>query len=379
MSYIRMSSHNDLKYWVGFSKIPGIGRARVSQLIGHFSTLEHAWKGSAAALRQAGLDTKTVDNIVNLRPKISLDAEMDRLERHKVKALPCDSAAYPQRLKEIYDFPAVLYVRGDLLAEDECCLAVVGTRRATVYGRQVTEEIVSDLSRNKVTIVSGLAKGIDSVAHRAAIEADGRTVAIFASGLDIVYPAENASLAREIMEHGSLISEHPLGTRPKADNFPRRNRIMSGLSLGVLVVEAGESSGALITANQALEQNRDVFAVPGSILSPASRGTNHLIQQGAKLVRNCADILEELNLAAVMTQQLEMRPLTSTDATELSLLKLLSREPVHIDEICRNSGLAAPLVSSTLTVMELEGKVKQVGGMHYVLAREMSDQYQTTG
>jgi len=311
-----------------------------------------------------------------LRPRISLDAEMDGLKQYKVKVLTCDSSAYPQRLKEIYDYPPVLYVRGNLLPEDECCLAVVGTRRATVYGRQVTEEIVSDLARNKVTIVSGLAKGIDSVAHRAAIEAGGRTVAVFACGLDIVYPAENAKLAREVMEHGALISEYPLGTRPKADNFPRRNRIMSGLSLGVLVVEAGEKSGALITANQALEQNREVFAVPGSILSPASRGANHLIQEGAKLVRNHVDVLEELNLA-MMAQQLEMKELLPADETESLLLKQLSHEPTHIDELCRNSGLAAALVSSTITMMELKGMVKHVGGMNYALLREMREEYQT--
>ncbi|MBM4447199.1 MAG: DNA-protecting protein DprA [Chloroflexi bacterium] len=371
-----MTTEDGLKYWVGFSKVPGIGRVKISQLLEHFTTLEHAWKASAGELKRAGLDSKTVDNIVNLRLRISPDAEMDSLKQYKVKVLTCDSSAYPQRLKEIYDFPPVLYVRGDLLSEDECCLAVVGTRRATVYGRQVTEEIVSDLARSGITIVSGLAKGIDSVAHRAALQVSARTIAVFACGLDIVYPAENAKLAREIMEHGALMSEYPLGTKPKADNFPRRNRIMSGLSFGVLVVEAGESSGALITANQALEQNREVFAVPGSILSPASRGTNHLIQEGAKLVRNYVDILEELNLA-IMAQQLEMKELLPVDETEALLLKQLSREPTHIDEICRNSSLAAALVSSALTMMELKGMVKQIGGMNYVLAREMREEYQT--
>ena len=371
-----MTSADELKYWVGFSKMPGIGRVKISQLLGHFTTMENAWKASAGELKRAGLDSKTVDNIVNLRPRISLDAEIDGLKQHKVKVLTYDSVAYPQRLREIYDYPPVLYVRGNLLPEDECCLAVVGTRRATVYGRQVTEEIVSDLARNKITIVSGLAKGIDSVAHRAAIEAGGRTIAVFACGLDIVYPAENAKLAREVMEHGALISEYPLGTRPKADNFPRRNRIMSGVSLGVLVVEAGESSGALITANQAVEQNREVFAIPGSILSPASRGTNHLIQEGAKLVRNYVDVLEELNLA-IMAQQLEMKELLPADETESLLLKQLSHEPTHIDELCRNSGLEAALVSSTLTMMELKGMVKHVGGMNYALLKEMKEEYQT--
>ena len=370
-----MASADELKYWVGFSRMPSIGRVKLSQLREHFITLAHAWKASTGELRKAGLDSKSADTIVNLRPRISLDAEMENLKRYKVKVLTCDSPGYPQRLKEIYDYPPVLYVRGNLLPEDECCLAVVGTRRASVYGRQVTEEIVSDLARNKIAIVSGLAKGIDSVAHRAALGANGRTIAVFACGLDIVYPAENAELARAIMERGALISEYPLGTRPKADNFPRRNRIMSGLSLGVLVVEAGESSGALITANQALEQNRDVFAVPGSILSPASKGTNHLIQEGAKLVRDHVDILEELNLAMV-AQQLEMKELLPTDETESLLLKQLGNEPTHIDEVCRQSALAAGLVSSTLTMMELKGMVKQVGGMNYVLTREAREEYQ---
>jgi len=371
-----MTAADELKYWIAFSRIPGIGRVKLSQLREHFTTLGHAWKASTGELKKAGLDSKSVDIIVNLRSKISPDAEMESLKQYKVKVLTCDSPDYPQRLKEIYDFPPVLYVRGNLLPEDECCLAVVGTRRATVYGRQVTEEIVRDLARNKITIISGLAKGIDSVAHRATLEAHGRTIAVFACGLDIVYPAENAKLAYEIMEHGALISEYPLGARPKADNFPRRNRIMSGMSLGVLVVEAGESSGALITANQAVEQNRDVFAVPGSILSPASRGTNNLIQEGAKLVRNYVDILEELNLAMV-AQQLEMKELLPADETESLLLKQLSTEPTHIDEVCRQSGLAAAVVGSTLAIMELKGMVKQVGGMNYVLARETREEYQT--
>lgn len=369
-----MRDADELKYWVGFTKIPGIGRAKFSQLIEYFTSLEYAWKALPGELKQAGLDSRTVDTIANFRPRIFPEKEMENLKQYNVKVLTCNSPAYPKRLKEIYDYPPVLYVRGNLLPEDECSLAVVGTRRATIYGRQVTEEIVSDLARNKITIISGLAKGIDSVAHRAALEAGGRTIAVFACGLDIVYPAENAKLAREIMEHGALISEYPLGTKPKADNFPRRNRIMSGLSLGVLVVEAGETSGALITANQALEQNREVFAVPGSILSPASKGTNKLIQEGAKLVRNYIDILEELNLAAI-AQQLEMKELLPTDETESMILKQLSQGPTHIDDICRNSRLTTALVSSTLAMLELKGMVKQVGRLNYVLARALREEH----
>lgn len=366
---------NELKYWVSFSKVPGIGRVKISQLLEYFITLAVAWDAPAAELKKAGLDSKSVTAIVSLRSRIIPDAEIDNLNKYKVKAITCNSPDYPQRLKEIHDYPPIIYIRGTLLSEDECCVAVVGTRRSTAYGRQVTEEIVTDLSKNRITIVSGLAKGIDSIAHRAALDAGGRTIAIFASGLDTVYPAENVRLAREIIERGALISEYPLGTRPKADNFPRRNRILSGVSLGVLVVEAGEKSGALITAEQALQQNREVFAIPGSILSPTSRGTNNLLQQGAKLVRNYLDILEELNLAMV-TQQLEMKELLPTDRTESLLLKQLSAEPTHIDEICRQSGLAAALVGGTLTMMELKGMVKQVGGMNYVLAREIRKEYQ---
>ncbi len=369
-----MANENELKYWVGFSNIPGIGRVKISHMLDYFGTLDNAWKAAGSELKKAGIDQKLATTIVNLRPKIALDAEMEKLNRYKVTAITYDSPDYPKRLKEIHDYPPIIYVRGSLLPQDECCLAIVGTRRATAYGRQVTEEIVGDLARNNITIVSGLAKGIDSIGHRAALKAGGRTVAVFGCGLDIVYPAENANLAREIMEHGALISEYPLGTRPKADNFPRRNRIMSGLSLGVLVIEAGDKSGALITTEQALMQNREVFAIPGSILSPTSRGTNHLIQQGAKLVINYLDILEELNLAMV-AQQLEMKELLPTNETESLLLKHLAGEPVHIDEVCRQSGLSTSEVSSTLAMMELKGMVKQMGGMTYILARETRDEY----
>jgi DNA processing protein len=363
-----MVSTEELKYWVAFSGIPGIGRVRISQLKGCFGSLQAAWQAPEGKLRQAGLDSRSTDALVTLRPRISLDAEMEKLERYKVKAFVYEDPLYPSRLKEIYDYPPVVYVRGSLPSEDEPCLAIVGTRRPTIYGRQVTEEIVSDLARSRITIVSGLARGIDSVAHRAALDAGGRTVAVCGSGLDIVYPGENAKLAQAITEQGALVSEYPLGVRPKAENFPLRNRIMSGLSLGVLVVEAGERSGALITAHQAAEQNREVFAIPGSILSPASQGTNRLIQEGAKLVRNYTDILQELNLTIVV-QQVEIDGFSPADETESAILGQLSSEPNHIDEICRCSGLSMPEVSSTLAMLELKGIARQVGNMNYVLAR----------
>jgi DNA processing protein len=357
-----MVSADELKYWVAFSGIPGIGRVRISQLKEYFGSLQDAWKAPQGKLKQAGLDSRSIDALVALRPRISLDAEMEKLERYRVKVLVCDDPLYPSRLKEIYDYPPVLYVRGNLPVQDEPCLAVVGTLRPTIYGRQVTEEIVADLARSKITVVSGLARGIDSVAHRAVLDAGGQTVAVFGSGLDIVYPGENAKLAQAIMEHGALVSEYPLGVKPKAENFPLRNRIMSGLSLGVLVVEAGERSGALITAHQAVEQNREVFAIPGSILSPASQGTNRLIQEGAKLVRNYTDILQELNLSIVV-QQAEIKEFSPADEIESAILEQLTSEPNHIDEICRRSGLTMPEVSSTLAMLELKG-IARTSGEH---------------
>jgi DNA processing protein len=366
---------SDLKYWVGFNRIQGIGRARFSQLEGYFGDLERAWKASPAELRTAGLDTKSVESIIVSRPDISPDAELEKLERHHIRALTWNDPDFPARLKEIYDVPPLLYVKGNITQEDEWTIAVVGTRRATIYGREVTERLVNDLVRNRITVVSGLARGIDSIAHRTALEAGGRTIAVFACGLDEVYPPENVKLAQAIMEHGALVSEHPLGTRPKKEHFPLRNRIMSGLSLGVLVIEGDVNSGAMITANRALEQNREVFAVPGNVLSPASRGTNRLIKEGAKLVSDVQDILEELNLTMI-PQQLEMRDVVPENETESVILKHLSFEPTHIDTVCRTSCLPIATVSSTLAMMELKGLVRQMGGMNYIIAREARTDYQ---
>ena len=367
-------SRKDIKYRVGFSFVPSIGRVRLSQLESYFGNLEDAWNATPAELKRARLDDNSIRAITSWRPKISLEDEMEKLERYGVKAFSWHDDGYPSRLKEIYDYPPILYTRGSLLPEDEWCLAVVGTRRATAYGRQVTEEIVSDLARSRITIASGLAKGIDTVAHKSALDAGGRSIAVFACGLDNTYPSENKNLAERIMERGALISEYPMGTRPRPEHFPRRNRIISGLSLGVMVTEAGQSSGALITANLALEQNREVLAIPGSILSLASKGTNHLIQEGAKLVQNHMDILEELNLTAV-AQQMEMKEIIPESETESILLKQLSTEPAHIDEICQSSNLPVSTVSSNLAMMELKGLVKAVGGMKYVLAREARQEY----
>ena len=357
---------SDVSYWVGFSLIPGIGASRCQRLLGSFGDLGMAWRASPAELGRAGLDAKAVEAVVTWRDAIDLDREMERLAKHNVVAVPMDSPGYPEHLRHIYGPPIVLYVRGRLETRDEWAIAVVGTRRATAYGREVTQRIVSALARSGVTIVSGLARGIDSHAHQAALEAGGRTVAVLGSGLDIIYPADNAQLARRVVENGALVSEFPLGTKPDAQNFPVRNRIISGLSLGTLVVEAGEGSGALLTAGFALDQGRDVFAVPGSVFSRASTGTNRLIQQsGAKLTTSADDVLQELNLRMV-PQQMEMRQLLPENETEATLLNLLKGDPAHIDELVRSTALPAAEIGATLTVMELKGMVRHLGGKMYV-------------
>jgi DNA processing protein len=364
----------DLRYWLGFSLVPGIGPVRFGQLEAHFKTLKAAWEAGAPELRAAGLEDSIVRSIVQVRPRIDLESEWDKLEKLDIRIITHHDADYPSRLKEIHDRPALLFIRGDFKPGDEWCVSVVGTRQPTIYGRQVAEEIAAGLASARITVVSGLAKGIDAISHKAAIEAGGRTLAVVGGGLDNIYPSENTELARRVVQNGVLISEYPPGTRPRPENFPRRNRILSGLCLGVLVVEAGESSGALITAQLALEQNREVFAVPGSILSPASVGTNKLIQDGAKLVRRVGDILEELNLTAA-AHQTEMKVILPASDTESEILKHIGAVPVHIDEICQTSGLAASIVSGTLAMMELKGMVKQVGAMNFALVRELREPY----
>ncbi len=369
------ASSGETKYWAAFSRIPGVGRVRYLALLRQFGRLSDAWRAGPGDLKAAGLDDCIVRLITTGRPDIDPDAEMERLVETGVRALTWDDAAYPPRLKETDDPPPVLYVRGDLREADEWAVSVVGTRRPTPYGRQLAEEFSHQLASNRICVVSGLARGVDAIAHRTALQAGGRTIAVLACGLDIVYPPEHAKLAREIIENGALVSDYPLGTQPRGDYFPRRNRIMSGMSLGVLVVEGDLKSGALITARLAVEQNREVFAVPGSIFSPQSRGTNAIIQRGeAKLVLCVEDVLEELNLTMV-PQQMEMQELMPATDTEAGILRHISKEPVHIDEVCRQSGLPVSTVSSLLAMMELKGLVRQMGPMAYVRAREAQASY----
>ena len=373
-------------YWLALNRVPHLGAVRFRRLEAYFGDLSNAWNAGVGELRAAGMEGKVASEIGAAHQRTSPDAEVERLRRAGVESLNWHDASYPARLKEISDPPPVLYVKGRLLPSDELAVAVVGTRNATAYGREAAAHLASDLARQGITIVSGLARGIDSVAHRAALDSGGRTIAAVASGLDIVYPKEHTGMFQRIAEQGAAISELPLGTRPDRRRFPRRNRLISGISLGTLVVEAGESSGALLTVKHALEQDREVFCVPGTIFSPASRGTNRLIQEGAKLVLDSNDVLEELNLS-VVAQQMELQitapagqmPETTIQIppgdAEAELLGYLGEEPLHIDDILRRCRLPVASVNGLLTMLELKGLVKQVGGTHYVRMREATLTY----
>jgi DNA processing protein len=362
-------SEGDVRYWVGFNKVPGIGAARLRALLDYFGDLEIAWRAHEHDLLQAGLDRRSLANLLKIRKELDLDGELARLARTGVQVLTWDDAGYPPNLRQAYNAPPVLYVRGRIETRDEWAVAVVGTRRATVHGKEAARFIATGLAQAGVTVVSGLALGIDAVGHRAALDAGGRTIAVLGCGVDVTYPARNARLAAEIVERGALVSEYALGTRPEARNFPPRNRIISGLTLGTVVVEGDMGSGALITAGFAAEQGREVFAVPGYIFARTSRGTNHLIQQGAKMVCQVSDVLEELNLTMV-SEQAQARTVIPENETEAVLLEHLSAEPVHVDSLGRAVDLPISQVTSTLALMELKGMVRQVGGMSYVVARE---------
>lgn len=368
---------SDLKYWLGFNRVHGIGPAKVQTILDYFGSLAAAWQATELQLAQIGLDRRAIQNLQQTRTELDLDKALAEVEAAGVRLLTWESAEYPAYLRELPGAPPLLYVRGALQERDQWAVAVVGTRRLTAYGRQVTHELVTGLVRHNITIVSGLARGIDAIAHKTAVDLNGRTIAVLGSGVDSIYPAEHRQLAQTIAAgHGAVVSEYPLGTQPEAKNFPPRNRIISGLSLGVLIVEAGERSGALITANFAAEQNRDVFAVPGNITSPASKGPNLLIQQGARVVTRVEDILEELNMFMVAEQTAVQMALPQT-TEEIALYAHLSTQPTHIDELSRSSGLPAATVSSTLTIMELKGMVQAVGGMNYVLCREPDPVYKS--
>lgn len=375
-SIVNRKSKMDKRYWVGFNLVKGIGAVRLRALREHFGDLSLAWQAPLDALQAAGLSQKIAERVIQARASVDLDGFMEQIAAQGIQVLTWEDEAYPACLKEIDQPPPILYLRGELTIEDSWAVAVVGTRRVTAYGRQVTEELASYLAQNGVTVVSGLARGVDAIAHQAALKAGGRTLAVMGNGVDRIYPPEHRALAEQILASGALLSDYAPGTPPEGANFPPRNRLISGLSLAVVVVEAGETSGALITAQFAVDQGREVFAVPGNILAPQSKGTNRLIQQGAHPLLSARDVLEALNLTRVSEQRLVRRALPA-DEVETQVLNVLAHEPLHVDEIRNQTGLPIERVSATLVMMELKGMVRQVGGMNYVAVREEQVEYRT--
>lgn len=362
-------------YWLGFNRVTGIGPVRLQSLIERFGDVQAAWNAPEPALRSSRLSKKIVDGLLEARKTLDLEAERRRLTERGFRFWTLDDPEYPARLKQIDSPPLVLYCWGELLAQDEIAAAIVGTRRATPYGRAAAAELAQGLAAAGVTIVSGMARGIDGVAHKAALEVGGRTIAVLGSGLDNLYPPEHRKLAGQIAESGAVLSDYPLGTRPESGNFPPRNRIISGLSLGVIVVEAADSSGALITANFAADHGRDVFAVPGRIHDRASRGANRLIASGAFPALSVDDVLEVLNLDAIARTAPAQMALPEDEA-ERKVLQMLSSEPLHIDEISARSDIPMAELNACLSMLELRGQARQVGGLHYVRAREAGAGYQ---
>ncbi len=357
--------NNDLKYWVAFSKIENIGPQKMKLLKSYFPNMEAAWQASATEYQAAGLYPCDIHTITAAKKQIDPDCEYDNLTKHNIHVITINHKAYPALLKEIYAPPPLLYIRGSLTALPAVAIAVVGTRKTTRYGRTATSAIVRAISHAGVPIVSGLALGIDALAHQTALENGNQTYAVLGCGLDIIYPATNRRLAENIISHGgALISEYPPGTQPLKQHFPARNRIISGLCKGVVVVEGSQKSGALITARFALEQNREVFAVPGNINCATAQGPNNLIKMGAHVVTEANDILSVLDLAVVHQQEQNKKMLPRSEE-EKTISQVLASEPKHIDEIVRQCKLDTSIINAHLTMMEMKGIVKHIGGQYY--------------
>jgi DNA processing protein len=366
---------NDLPFWIALHRVYRLGSARFALLETAFPSMEAAWNASAAELRAANLDAATIEAIGKTRSATTPEAEVEQLAEAGVHDYSMADPRYPALLREIPDAPTVLYLKGSWEPEDDWSVAVVGTRRATKYSREAAIELVKDIVRHRVTIISGLARGIDTTAHHTALDAGGRTVAVLANGIDGVYPPENLGLADRIVEQGALISDYPLVTQPQANYFPRRNRIISGLALGAIVVEGDYTSGAMTTACLAMEQNQEVFAVPGSIFSEQSKGPLSLLRDGATPVTRAEDVLEALNLTKLGAQLDFSRAAPPANDDERAVIEVLTREPRHVDEVVRGSGLPAATVSATLAMIELKGLARDVGGMQYVALREDPSNY----
>lgn len=369
-----MTDRDERYGWLALKAVPGVGDVLYKRLIERFGSPRAVITTTQKELMTVeGVGQQISERIKTFHPNNrEILRELDRVDKLGIRLLTLVDEHYPARLKAIYDPPPILYRKGDLKTQDQQAVAIVGARRATEYGRWITEQITRGLVSRGFTIVSGMARGIDSYAHRAAVSAEGRTIAVLGCGVDVLYPKENQSLRDEVIAHGCLLSEFSMGTEPHPNHFPQRNRIISGLSLGTVVVEAGLESGALITAHYALDQNREVFAVPGNLGAKTSLGTNRLIKQGARLVESADDIAEELSPQLSSAAKLPDRtneghsPVDLT-AEEAILLETLSHEPKHIDHISRETRLSSSQTSGFLLQLELRGYVRQLAGNLFVL------------
>lgn len=369
------------QYWLGLGHIQGLGVRGVHSLVRHFNSPQRVYSASLTELEACGLPSRVARDISSRKGLAEAEQEMQAARRLDAQLIVPSSVTYPPLLNQIADPPLVIYVLGDVKVLSQHAVAVVGTRRPSAYGSSVAHRLAADLAGRQLVIVSGLARGIDSASHRGALEAGGKTVAVLGSGVNVIYPRENKKLAERCIESGAVISEFPLGTPPTPENFPIRNRIISGLALGTLIVEAAEYSGSLITARLALEQNREVFAVPGNITSAQSFGPNLLIKQGAKLVDQWMDVVEEF------PAEVRMQLLPTPEASETAAGKEADSSPLlpglegdqravyealrvdealFVDAICENSSIPQPRVLAALLGLEMNDLVRQLPGMNFV-------------
>ncbi|OGC77723.1 MAG: DNA protecting protein DprA [candidate division Zixibacteria bacterium RBG_16_40_9] len=354
--------------WIALLTVPNVGPIRFVSLVKKFGTPKSALSASVKDLRQVeDVGEITASDIKTKVDWKEAEKQVKLAEKNRIGWITFLDSDYPDNLKQIYDFPPFFFMQGNLSDKDDMAVAIVGTRTASTYGKSITEKISSELTSKGFTIVSGLALGIDTYGHQAALNSGGRTVAVFGSGLDVIYPTENKRLVEKIVENGAVISEFLMGTKPEKENFPTRNRIISGLSLGVIVVEAGAKSGALLTAQYALDQNKEVFAIPGNLTSKTSEGTNALIKQGAKLVTSVNDILSELKVYSSSSAE-KAKPIPELPAEEKSIYQILSTEPAHIDQIAQTVSVSTGQALSLLLSLELKGLVKQLSGKMFTRA-----------
>ena len=361
-----------MKYLNALNKIEGIGAQRLKLLLQHFATGEKIWKADLTEIIQAGISQKIAERIIYQRRKINPDQELEKLKEHQIQIISFTDSEYPKLLREIPSAPYLLYLRGDKEILQTPSLAIVGSRKFTAYGKQVAFSLSQELARAGFTIVSGMALGIDSFAHQGALNASGKTIAVLGSSLDDsrIGPKQNFQLSRHIIANGALLSDYPLFTSANSFTFPARNRLMAGLTLGTIVIEAEEKSGTLITAKMATDFNREVFAVPGPIFSTTSTGVHQLIKNGAKLVSGIQDITEELSVqfskASFLNQENQKQPTIKMTKQEEIIFKIINGEPIHINRIIKLSKLETKKVSSALAMLEMNSLIKDIGGQNYI-------------